>query len=308
MKRKNVVGKYRDKALLMALIFCAAVCCGCTQQRLPGTQETQSTGGSSGSLGFDNMYLEGQPRQDEPYRKWYDLGSCRTLTEDVHIVLLFLEDDESGWDDVSILTIANSLMTQAMTYIQNWGAKYGHQINLTNELLGADGGIRIHYNGIIGDRYANTAMDLMPQVAIQLGYDTPVQMHEAIRASSGKEQVAYMLFVNKLGTSYATQDRSNDDSDMIEYTVNLAATTTGVLPAPNGFVHEFLHLFGAEDMYADGSFRVKRAALADQLHYFAIMRRIHSDLNSNTISEFTAYTVGWLDELPPQYETDDWWS
>lgn len=290
-------------AVLIVALVVTVVCLFQPDSADKSTPDSSKSNTENTNLGFVNMYLEGSVRVDEPYRVSYNRGTCQNLTKDVHVICLFLEDDESQWGAENIQTVTSELIPQSMNYIKTWAAQFGYEIDLTYEVCSG-----IRYNGSIGDKDNNTALDIIPQSAIALGYGSAAEMHEALVRSSGKEQVAYMLFVNKLGRSYATQDRSNDDQDMIEYAVNFSATTSGVLPAPNGFVHEFLHLFGAEDMYAEGTYHANRAVLADQLHYFAIMRRIHSDLNVNIISDFTAYTVGWLDTLPPEYDTENWWS
>ena len=47
--------------------------------------------------------------------------------------------------------------------------------------------------------------------------------------------------------------------------------------------------------------------MANRLCKNDIMLNVYTDIDYNEINEFTAYSVGWLDTIPDQYNHEDWW-
>ena len=77
---------------------------------------------------------------------------------------------------------------------------------------------------------------------------------------------------------------------------------------PSTVAHEMLHLFGAEDFYAEGDQRNGRAYLASIYYPYGIMYQGYYDISYNYVDQFTAYAVGWIDYTPNVCYDDNWWN
>jgi hypothetical protein len=113
------------------------------------------------------------------------------------------------------------------------------------------------------------------------------------------DNVALIYFINNYYTDEisATFDISNDNN--VEFSVVSFKN-------PSVIAHEFLHLFGAYDLYMT-PFDVKKKDQKKkdklmQMFPDEIMAFAHRDINRLTISGFTKYLIGWENELSPEYQ------
>ena len=111
--------------------------------------------------------------------------------------------------------------------------------------------------------------------------------------------VALMYFINNYYTDElsATFDISNDNN--VEFSVVSFKN-------PSVIAHEFLHLFGAHDLYLT-PFDIKKRdkKRKDKLMEMfpnEVMAYAHRDINSLEISSLTQYLIGWRKEMPAEYQ------
>lgn len=272
-------------------------------------------------------------------RAGYNLGNCRNLTKDAHIVVIFLDDMESSWTDEEVAAFMENKVAPALEFIEKGAAQYGYTIDLSasyrkpeepltgNEILtnSSDNGV---YNP---NRLLNLGFR-------SLGFENYKEMHKAMQEESGKEQVGYLFAVNKPGRSFARpvvggvdglfpSQYLQDPEAAVIYSTGIYGNIdllTGTNEAGEetefaAVAHELLHLFGAEDMYLDdavnaltgkGTVEVRsgRAKLAMELHPHEIMNGGNGLApDEYMVGDFTAYTVGWLKKLPAVYDVDEWW-
>ena len=121
------------------------------------------------------------------------------------------------------------------------------------------------------------------------------------------EQIAYVVMLDKGGRSYSLpySGRNRDVSAdyELEYSVIFSGfTDTSRDSASDTVAHELLHLFGAQDYYYPES----RKALAEQYYPKDIMLCDMPDLEYFTLEAFTAYTLGWTDEIPDVCQEPGW--
>ena len=62
-----------------------------------------------------------------------------------------------------------------------------------------------------------------------------------------------------------------------------------------------MHLFGARDLYDPDGQNAAVKEVAQSVCEDDIMLSISSNLYSRRVEEFTAYSVGWLSELPEEF-------
>ena len=113
------------------------------------------------------------------------------------------------------------------------------------------------------------------------------------------DDVALMYFINNYYTDElsATFDISNDNN--VEFSVVSFKN-------PSIIAHEFMHIFGAYDLYlTQYDIKKKDQKKKDKLMEMfpnEVMAFAHRDLNSLNISGFTKYLIGWDKELPVEYQ------
>jgi hypothetical protein len=118
-----------------------------------------------------------------------------------------------------------------------------------------------------------------------------------LRDIHGTDQVALMYFINnyyKEEVSVAIHTRSDTE---IEYAIVS-------YKSPAVIAHEFLHLFGAWDLYYShrcNKISGKHQRVLNKNFPNEIMAFTYRDIDTLQISEFTKYTIGWRKNLDKKY-------
>lgn len=235
-------------------------------------------------------------------------GVCRTLKENASVAVVFLEDNQSDWTEWEMRNYLDTMVSPALDYIEYNASRYGYNISLDYFYYVDDYGNpdSTEYYGSVRDfNNDGGTTDVLSQSANVLGYGSAEEMLWSDRNYSGNDQIAYLFVLDKPGRSYAYWNHYM--GEYVEYAV-VFTSQNGYQERPSVIAHEVLHLFGAEDMYAEGAERVNRARMAKQVCPNEIFLNPQWNLYDNDISDFTAYTVGWLDYFPDLYWSSDWWS
>lgn len=247
----------------------------------------------------------------DPYRPHYDVGTAGQLEGDPFFLCIFLDDNESRWTDSELQAFLQDKFHPGIDWLCQQASYWGVHLEYTAGYYCTDSTVTCRYNGLVGDFNGNLNNDILEQAAASLGFTSKEEMHLSMQEWSGKEQVAYVVIANKEGRSYAMMDWYNDGYDVMEYCVLFAKPSyVGDLVydcPPATVAHEVLHLFGAEDYYAEGTQNVQRSQLASSYFYNDLMLNIYYDISYNTVGAYTAYTVGWTDTTPAVCYNDGWW-
>lgn len=255
-------------------------------------------------------------------RPKYNSFNCRVLSEDLHIVVLFADDDESSWTTEDVSYVTANIIEPGISFLKEQLSAYGSEAELQYSLYFSDESHSIKCDGIIDKNFIKTenengdplvyptldtaSKDTLDRISAGWGFSTTSDMHTSLQEYTGTEQIAYMVMINKPGWSYACSEKDYEHG-MI-YAVDWYERDNG----PSTFAHEFLHLFGAEDLYLRGTMdgetvNESRGELSKELNPNDIMFSPRADINENDIGGFTAYCVGLLDELPEEYNRPEWW-
>ena len=240
--------------------------------------------------------------EDEFYRSTWNKGVCRSLDEDVHVVVIFLDDAESVWYDYTFNWLLRNKLEPGMKLIRKQAENYGYSLNMDYTIYKD---ITVNYS--VPDPYQESSVyrELPEVVAQAMGFSSASEMLDYHRDYFGMDQIAYFFCTNKHGRSYALPSHSST-GDEVEYCVFFTLYDNGWATSHATVPHEILHLFGAQDMYAEGSERVNREKLAFQLCPDDLM--LGDEHRTPMVGRYTAYTIGWLDSMPEEYNRDDWWS
>lgn len=244
---------------------------------------------------------------DDPALTMDNTGVCKNLSENAHVIVLFLNDDESTWSAQDMNDYLLDAVEPALTYLNTAAAEYGIALALDySYYVDAEGQpTSINYSGIVttgSAEYIND--DILEQSASELGFTSRWDMLDQDQLDSGVEQIAYLVCINKNGRSFANCVMGAEGTEYMMMYNQIPDKWS----RRNGVVHEFLHMFGAEDMYAENGRNVNREKLAKQLHRYDVMLEARWHFEGNTIGPFTAYSIGWLDALPEEYNCPEWWS
>lgn len=253
-----------------------------------------------------------QEKNPDDTRPCYDLGNSRELSGTPFALVIYLDDNESSWNQTDVGTFWKELLIPGLDYIEGKAAQWNTALDFQTAYYVTDPaqGLRIHYNGVIVSDIMkeNPSGDILDQVAVSIGYGTKEEMHKGLQTFSGEEEILYLIVLNKDGRSYTIRDESDDGSEMMEYCILFPDFPDYQYETPAATVaHEILHLYGAEDYYNPFGDTPGRAELAAQICPTDIMLTVYTDISYNEVGNFTAYTVGWTDVLDPEYLDPRWW-
>ncbi len=113
------------------------------------------------------------------------------------------------------------------------------------------------------------------------------------------DKVVLMYFVNNYYKDEISLTLDISDDNNVEFSIVSFKN-------PSVIAHEFLHVFGAYDLYLtpfDTKKKVqKKKDKLMEMFPNEIMAFAHRNLNSLTISDFSKYLIGWRKELPEEYQ------
>ena len=237
-----------------------------------------------------------------------DVGLCKELTRNAEALLVFVNDSASNWTQQEIQNFMGNMVNPGLDFIERNASAWGY--NITFESCYYEDGTGnvgiLQYPGTVTDWDSETQVnDLVPLAAQNHGFATAEDMIKNVQDYAGTDQVAIVFVLDKDGRSYARWNTSNDS--FVEHAV-IYTSWDGKQERPYVIAHEVMHLFGAEDLYEDRGERVNRAAYVKRHYPRELFYLGQWNVNDNIICDFTAYTVGWLNYLPAEFNTQEWWS
>lgn len=233
-------------------------------------------------------------------RAWRDEGSARQLRGLVCVEHVFVDDASSEWTLPGRLDARDNARV-ALAHLQTSASKHGVEID-----------------------WRETQISYTTAEEISVEFDEHEWTEAAVRRTStgqGRflpvdscpvkecEQGLAILHVKKPGRSYALPSVAYRDDGVERVVMFLRSLEIKYYGAeekqepsgiqvperPAAFVHELLHVFGAQDMYTPKA----RLHVAAKRYPDEVMLHSHRSLDSLSISGYTAYHVGWSDEVPP---------
>lgn len=247
---------------------------------------------------IDNKYI---------YRPSYNAGTCRTLSGDVYMLNIYVDDDESSWTYSEAEAFQNKAISPDLSFLAEQAVKWGTVLDFQAAMYVTDAekNISVKYNGSIAtgfDGVYTSGEDILNSVSKSMGFSNASELYKSMQELSGVDQVAILLLVNKDGRSYSSIQYLADRNTEIECSVVFSSLHGDETSSIN---HEFLHLFGAEDLYEDKSTGENsgRAAIA-KMHYPNDIMLVGS---SKSIGAYTAYAVGWTDVCPEECMAPEFW-
>jgi len=219
------------------------------------------------------------------------VGSASILSGHVHVYNVFARDHDSDWSETEKQDVSEKL-EQGYRFLTNHCRHYGLEVRFTDEnspeVLCSH---RIPVDTFVDPRWTERVIET---VANKSGNELVHQL----RRKTGADHVVICLHVNKAALSYnlAVYNRVSEHFSA-ERMICFASYPDNRPTAAATYAHEILHLFGAGDLYFPFDTDQQRKSQAGELFPDDVMYRVDYNLNRLNVGPFTAYRVGWTDEL-----------
>lgn len=251
-----------------------------------------------------------------------DNNVCKKLKGRVLYYAVFVDSKYTQpWSTYDITSTLDSIRC-AMDWVEQQAATRGIDLKIDIDAHQQDGIVPVKADlsrktvlatllGVSGekniDRWADKAGR---QAAMAYGADT-ARITRTKNAPSNKERlIARVRDVKKLddvALFYMVNNYYKEDASVVLHSAALDKVEYGVqsFKRPSVIAHEFLHLFGALDLYItpfdDKQAARKRKEFAMKEFPNELMAFAFRDLDSLQISPLTEYLIGWRPELDERY-------
>ena len=230
-----------------------------------------------------------------------NIGSSKRFIGECMFYNIFIDDKATSWDTQSI-TRLYELQGEALRYIEEQAALFGHKLHCT--ATGAEDALYLNIDTDVPEN----ADDYYWLDVFFMGteYDSVNGLLEALYADSPRYDNYGLIFnINKQGRSYAVPCNL-EYSDHADYYAERAVIYYSddfnyeYVLSSAVIAHEILHLFGATDLYYPFDGEDIRKQIIMQYFPFELMHYVPYYAGDATISAYTAFRVGWRNTLPNQ--------
>lgn len=203
--------------------------------------------------------------QDHIFLQSINRSSCRSLTGDIRLYVIFAETPDAPWDESTQLSALETL-DQACLFLEQTAAAYKKHLSLTYSCHTASPLPEADEENLAS--WVDLALEKagLPMTGASSPY---VQQHSPI-----------LVLFNKAGRNFAV---ANGEDDFCEFLfLHQGFTKSSV-------IHELMHLYGARDFYYHQTYQ----EAAENIFPGSVML----SYNSTFIDALTAYCIGWADSL-----------
>ncbi len=241
-----------------------------------------------------------------PYRPSYRQGICRNLKGKPVVVLLFADDEETFWSKEEIVSFTNDSVMPALGFLkreaERWGVELDFQVESYSSALT---GYNLSYAGVMPTNSKEAIkVQIMEHMAGDLGFNSAWVLYSYIQSQYPTQEIIFLTIFNKDGRSYASQLLNVGYNRHVEHCVLYAKSSSAGKYLPQMVAHEILHLFGAEDLYAENATKE-----IEEITRREFPRDIMCDYWANwenQVEAFTAYAIGWTSEIPEVCYLEEW--
>lgn len=227
-------------------------------------------------------------------------GSAMYLSGKVHNVIIFIAQKEfpKELQDEQI-----QLVNEAQDFLIKQARNYGKKVQFSNSYLGYDGNPIIVQDIETGQGRGNERVDWVSFLLEQLN-TTPLEFYKDIKKQYQVEHVFVTIIANQAGRGYAFAYEPHFDKQkfFLEGTMQYIGYENGQKNCSASYAHEFLHLFGAWDLYQTFQTTNHQQQLAQKYYPDDIMLATSYDIYSKKIDSLTAYLVGLHNNYNPLFD------
>lgn len=251
-----------------------------------------------------------------------DNNVCKKLSGHVLYYAVFVDSKYTGpWSTHDIRSTMDSIRI-AMDWVEKQAAQRGFELQIDVEAHQQDGvypvkadlsrkSVQATLLGMNGEKAMDKWADRAGrQAAMQFGTDTARITRTKNVPSNTERLIARLRDIYKLddvALFYFANNYYQEDASVVLHSAAMDKVEYGVqsYKRPSVIAHEFLHLFGALDLYItpfdDKKAAMKRKEFAMKEFPDEVMAFAYRDLDSLWISPLTEYLVGWKPQLDDRY-------
>ena len=206
--------------------------------------------------------------QDNYYLSCMGDGYCETMTGEMVVVFLFVNDPTDGWTDSERAEAEPALLNQLRTLLDEANS-YGAELN-----------IRYVFTSVtIQSEFNRNSNGWKEEAMTNVGFAAGYQEQWTLEAYYEANNVPVVFLVDEPGRSYATSYRSGKGFESLVICEKDYAALR----------HEMCHVFGAEDMYFP-------QVTTDAAKEYLPNGIMYGDCEGN-VDALTAFVIGWTDVL-----------
>ncbi len=191
-------------------------------------------------------------------------GECRTLTGDVVVSVVFVDDSLSLWSQEEMDEF-KALRQRDEEILEGEAQKYGAELDVT--VTYTTGKVDMDFDRDSTKAWKNAVLK-------ELEYSEPDKAIDELKKQHSADEATFVFARNAGGRSFAEQAISDTGFEC------------AFLYEGGGFRHELLHIFGAEDFY----FPEEVMAYAKESFPDTVMLASKEE----AVDSFSAYLVGWI--------------
>ena len=256
--KKNLIGVI---LAILAVILIAVF--------IGATRNTPTESGSYEIMNFPQKETELSAVPDDlksnAYLNLRGVGACDKFLGDVHVTVIFVEDDKSVWNEEDKEEFKKEC-ENTFKRIKSDAEAYGKNLNIESDYKET----KVMFPYTYSD-YSTWADSVLSSLDMSAYADANLSLEREF----GADEAVIMFALNFSGRSFTA------NSENSEYIIMFSDS-----PA---IYHELCHVFGACDFY----FPEEAEKIAEEHLSGSIMY----DCYGGKMDDFTAYIIGWKDEL-----------
>ena len=249
--------------------------------------------------------------EQDGYRPAYNLGHNKKLEGTPVVVLLFINDSVSTWDALEVRDFKRDQVMPALYYIERKAKTYGVTLDFQVETYAAAwGDVGLAYDGRVNPDIYNggSDKDILDKAGNIFDEETNWGVYSYFKAKYPDDEIIFLTFFDKAGYSYTRRVVSTGHCDYAEHSVIFSRPygTLGKVTAgsrSSTVANHLLRLFGAMPLYSTES----QEAISQQYYPHDIMLWTYPDIRDNQMGAYTAFALGWTNEVPDICFEDAFW-
>lgn len=222
--------------------------------------------------------------------KWRAGSAYSLASGSIYVLTVFISETEWKYEDKVKLY---DKVLEAEAWIKDQAAFYGKKITFQNGKRGLHS--TVPWSKIpTGTGSGDEPVDWIGKTLVKLGYPSALEFHRRIKREMQCDNVLVLLLANKKGRGYGMTFSDEMDRGMyfVEGCILYNQFEDGQPLFSSAVAHEFLHLFGAWDLYKTFEQTQDRENKARKLYPDDIMLRISHNIADLEIGKLTAWLVG----------------
>ena len=224
------------------------------------------------------------------------VGSAKLFSGRICIFHVFANDAQASWSEPEKDEV-RSRLEQACDFLSQQSELHGHKISFIEEFAPTVSyEKRLPTGTFVNPNWTEEVIRESSGIGSR-------ELVDRLRDNHSADNVVVCLHVNKPALSYNLAYYANVSSTFTAERMVCFSTYPDSRPtAAATYAHEILHLFGAGDLYFPYDQDEYRKRVAKRLFPNDVMLRVDYNLQRLNVGAFTAYRVGWLNQIDPAHK------